>query len=1142
MVLNSCSRKTNEVLSTEEFLNPPESVGIYAWWHWLDNAITKEGITRDLEAMKQQGITGATILNIGLFDEKDLGVPQVIFGSDQWFDMFKWAVTEASRLGLTLGAHNCDGWSTSGGPWITPEMSMKQYMWSKTYVQGGQSVTAILPRPNGLRDYYQDAAVIAYPTRDSPNSFQLVKPEVTINNSIDAAILYDGNPFSSVDLGNDSYVDIRFEEPFTAQKIAIHLRMASSWQSMKDIISLFELQSSQDDRYYKTVKNFELKGINETVTIEIPETQSRHFRLKLRQQSEIPYYTRINLSEIELLKKTERPLYSSAYKYHLEKTVSTRPEEVGDIFVTESLTDDAVPVRSSEVIDVTENMDRNGQLNWDAPEGNWVVVRFGYTTTGSQNGPSTTAGRGLECDKMDTSALNLHFRNFPEKLIREAGNNAGNTFKYIFIDSWECNFQNWTHHLPDEFLQRRGYDLKQWIPALIGEIENNTEETEAFLQDFRKTIADLIEENYFRHFTELCHREGMDLHAEVIYGGVHYPPLDILRSNSYIDVPMWEFWTNQDEDGFVHYMPVENVTFDKPMYASVVYDKPIIPSEAYTGFAHYSESPWDLKLYGDRAYCSGINRMVLHSYVHQPAEKKPGVTLGPFASHFNRHNNWWEHVSEWFTYQARVQYILQQGQVISDILYFIGDGQPEYQKNNDLYTVPYGYNMQLCNLDILLNRCEVVNGMIKLENGLSYKVLLLPDNDKMEYPTLQRIAALIQKGATIVGPKPFGVLSFKDREENNIALSKLADEVWGKIDGKTVTENKYGKGKVIWGKPVGEILEDMNLRPDLEVMKNGSVNLLFIHKRLDEQDAYFVVNQEDRPVHAECIFRIEGKIPEIWNPQYGTVSRPAVFRKENAAIRVPLNFKARESLFIVFTEGEINENIVAVSVGETQIFPVLKNPEEEIYFPEIRFDEGVVSVLSDQAGEFKLTSNPGKEYSVTTTGKEIFEITDFKGNITFESADGKPGPVEISSFQYWTGSENPDIRYYSGKGKYTVQFTIPDEFINGDGTFEFSTGMLKSTGEIQLNGQKLGYAWMPGQVFSVNGLLKPGQNTLEINVANVYRNRLIGDLVQYGEVRNLWTTSPVTDFLNKDMKVQEAGVAGPVTITRITTIFITLDK
>ncbi len=1142
LILNSCRDKTKAELSNKEFLNPPESVGIYAWWHWLDNAITKEGITKDLEAMKQQGISGATILNIGLFGERDMGVPQVIFGTDQWYDMFKWAVQEADRLGITIGAHNCDGWSTSGGPWITPEMSMKQYVWSKTYIKGGRTVDITLPEPQGYMDYYEDAAVIAYPAADSPNSFQLAGPQVKINDTIDGKVLFDGNPFSNVNLRNDAFIDIRFEDMFVADKIAVHLRMASSWESLRNIRSGFEILTSDNGKKYTHAADFEIPGVNKTVTIEIPETKAKYFRIKLKQQSEIPYYTQINLSEIELLKQGEHPTYNPSFKYHLEKTASTRPEEVSDIFVTESLTDQLSPVVSSAVIDLSGNMDSNGQLKWDVPEGNWTIIRFGYTTTGVVNGPATNAGRGLECDKMDTAALNLHFRSFPEKLIKAAGNYAGNTFKYLFIDSWECNYQNWTKNFPEEFERRNGYSLMSWIPVLCGETENNTEETEAFLHDFRKTIADLIEGNYYKHYTELCHQEGMELHAEVIYGGVHYPPLNILRSNSYMDVPMWEFWTNQDEDGFVHYMPVQNVSFDKPMYASVLYNKPIVPSEAYTGFAHYSESPWDLKLYGDRAFCSGINRMVLHSYVHQPTERKPGMTLGPFASHFNRHNTWWDHVSGWFTYQARVQYLLQKGRPVADVLYFIGDQLPEYQKNNDLYDVPYGYNTQLCNMDILLNYSKVTNGLIRLKNGLTYKILLLPDNDQMEYATLLRIATLLEMGATVIGPKPVSVLSFKDRDKNNPDLRKLADEIWGGIDGKNVTESNYGKGKIIWGKSIQEVLKGLNIQPDLKVLKSDSVNLLFIHKQIDNSEVYFLVNQEDKTVQTECVFRITGMSPEIWNPQDGKVLKPAVYSEEEDLIRIPLCFRPKESLFIVFSDVNPEEHIVAIHQDGKQIFPLAEAPFSDVPLPDIRSEGHDFVAVSNHPGEYTLITSLDKEYPLSAKGNEILEIKDFTGSISFESPGGLAEPVNISNFQYWTDFTDPEIKYYSGKAKYTVHFSLPADYLTGNDSLELSIGMMKATGEVILNGQKLGYAWMPGQRFNISGSILKADNTLEVIVANVYRNRLIGDLAQFGEVKNLWTTSPVKEFLNKDMKLQSSGIAGPATVSKIKPVFIAIEN
>jgi hypothetical protein len=1127
-----CDREVKDELTSGEFDTPPVASGIYTWWHWLDNAITREGITRDLEAMKQQGIAGATILNIGLFDERDMGVPPVIFGTDEWYEMFRWAVQEANRLGLTIGAHNCDGWSTSGGPWITPGMSMKQITWSSSHIRGGHAVDTVLTRPYGVRDYYEDAFVVAYPSVNTPNSFRLARPMVKINNDADGNLLHDGNPFSTVNLRNDASVVIAFSESFVAEKIAVHLRIRTSWRSLRNILSNFEIRSSDDGKHYRHLTDFEIPGVNETYIIDIPQTRAKYFMIALKKPSEKRQSTSVNISEIELLKKDEHPSYAPSYKYHLEKIVTTRPIEFSDIFIRQPLSYSGSAVPSSGVIDLSANMDASGRLQWDAPEGDWTIIRFGYTTTGVENGPATKAGTGLECDKMDTAALNLHFRSYPKKLIETAGEYTGNTFRYLFIDSWECNYQNWTKNFAAEFESRRGYSLIPWIPVLCGETENSTEETEAFLHDFRTTIADLIEENYFRHFAVLCHQEGMDLHAEVIYGGDQYPPLDILRSNSYVDVPMWEFWTGQDQDGFVHYSPVESTPFDKPMYASVLYDKSIVPAEAYTGFAHYSESPWDLKLYGDRAFCSGINRMVLHSYVHQPTEKQPGMTLGQFASHFNRHNNWWDHVSGWFTFQARVQYVLQKGQVLSDILYFIGDLMPEYQPVNDQYAAPYGYNIQLCNRDILFNHTRVEDGLIKTGNGLAYRILLLPDYNQMELSTLQGIAALVREGATILGPKPLSVVSYNNREQNNIELKELADMVWGKADGKTVFENTYGKGRVIWGKPLKTVLEEANIQPDLEVLSNDSLRLLFIHKKIGNSDAYFLVNQQDQAVQTECIFRISGRAPEIWNPEDGTDVRLAVYREENGRTRLPLRFQPKESIFVMFSDDIQQDHIVAIRHGETQIFPLTDPPDPDTYVPQVILTGNTWSVYSDISGEYTVSSVKGKEYTVTTDGNEALPVDFIHGDIQFADASNTIRQVQIEDFRYWTDFSDPEIRYFSGKAKYTVHFTVPENIAAGD-SLVLSAGKIKATAEIRLNGNKLGYAWMPFQRFNITGLLVPGENTLEAEVANVYRNRLIGDLAEYGEVRNLWTTSPVEQFLNKDMKLQESGIAGPVTLVRI---------
>ena len=287
----------------------------------------------------------------------------------------------------------------------------------------------------------------------------------------------------------------------------------------------------------------------------------------------------------------------------------------------------------------------DGILNWDSPAGNWTILRFGFTSTGMLNVPATNEGTGLECDKMDSSAVNLHFNSFTQKLISNAGIYVGNTFKFILIDSWEAAFQNWTDRFPEEFQNRRGYNILDFIPLLCGNVMNSPEESEGVLFDFRKTIAELIESSYFNQFVKLSHRQGLELHAEVIYGGSNYPPIDILKTNSASDLIMGEFWAGGYSRSFQDFVP-SAPEIQLTSSAVTGYDKSLNAAEAYTGMAHYSESPAYLKPFGDQMYCSGINQFILHSYVHQPTDQKPGLTLGEFGSHFNRNNTTWPYLQD----------------------------------------------------------------------------------------------------------------------------------------------------------------------------------------------------------------------------------------------------------------------------------------------------------------------------------------------------------------------------------------------------------------------------------------------------------------------------------------------------------------
>jgi hypothetical protein len=1069
LFINSCKQPQVVQFNPDEFQNPPVSSSIHTWWHWLDNAITKEGITRDLEAMKKQGIATATILNVGLFGEVDLGVPQVKFGTDEWYQMFEWALKEANRLGMTLGAHNCDGWSSSGGPWIDPANSMKQCIWSKSFLTGGKKVDLKLPEPRGNLNFFRDIRVIAFPVKYGASSFQIAQPEIIVNNTLTGNLLYDANPFSTAEIQNGAIIDISFDKEFPASKIAVHPRIAFLWGSLSDIHYQIDLKTSSDGKTFKNVQQFEGPVLNKTSIIAIEPVSARYYRLEFKN---ITGTGSIGIAEIELLNKNEQPAYQTVIPYHLEKTVTTLANNISNLRVPGVDASDAVSIK--DIIDVTQFMNQDGILTWDAPGGEWEILRIGYTTTGSQNGPATKAGTGLECDKMDTAALNLHFRNFPAKLISHAGTYAGNTFEYLFIDSWECGYQNWTDKFASEFEKRRGYSIINWLPVMCGVTVDNPEATERFLHDFQQTIADLIQENYYKHFSQLCKQSGIKSHAEVIYGGTGYPPLDILKSNSYVDVPMFEFWATPDQStSFINYKPVANPVFEMPAYAGALYGKNVIPAEAYTGYANYSESPWDLKLFGDNAFCAGINQMVLHSYVHQPFEKKPGITLGIFGQSFNRHNPWWDFASQWFTYHARVQNILQQGVPVADILYFIGDRFYDNSETTDNYKIPDGFRIQKCNLDILMNHCRVKNGKLLLDNGMSYEILLLSNDSCMNMETLKRIAELVNAGAVITGPKPVKIPGNLNYEGNMKSLNELAAKMWGNAGTNNVFVNTYGKGKVYSGKNLKEILDEQHVVPDFSRPSNEESKLIYLHKKAVNTDVYFVVNQEDKIVESECIFRIVGKIPEIWNPQYGTIGLANDYKQSDGNTVVRHQFLPRESLFFVFRE---------------------ETPGDLPNYQDLQ---------------------------------QKYVLENFRGTIAFEGIPDK-APVEIKSFSSLTSFSDPEIKYYSGKVKYTLNFNLPADLINHKPLF-ISLEEVKSGYEITLNGRLLGCSTFPGYRFDVASLAKEEGNILEIRVAVPYRNRIIGDFTQYGSLKSVWTTSPVGNLPGKDKPLLESGILGPIT-------------
>lgn len=1119
-------------LKINDFESPSPSNQVYVYWFWLNGSITKNGITKDLESMKKQGISEASIFDVLQPIGNQQDILEVKFGTPEWYNMFQWALKEATRLGIKIGIHNCNGWSQTGGPWVTPEQSMKKYVWTKTIVDGGKNISIQLPLPQIKENYYRDFAVLAFPYIQKETNFKTASPIVSINNKIDAMVLSDGNPLSTMPIQKGDYVMFNFSNELTTNKIAFLSTVVHSWENLAILTSVFTLSSSNDGKIFKKIQDLKFNGVNNMVIVDFPKTTARYFKLECKNWPVVAKENMNNgndreIAEVEFLNDNESPTFSPKIPYLMIKTQTVKAITESNFDLTEK--NEEKGIAKNAIINLTSFVTPEGKLNWKAPKGRWGIIRFGYTSTARKNKPAREGGVGLEVDKMDTAALNSYFTNFPEKLVKAAGEYTGNTFKFLTIDSWECHFQNWTHSFADEFKKRRGYDITPWIPVLCGELIENTQISEGFIHDYRQTISDLIDQNFYKHYSTLCHRKNLRLYTET--GKGEYPQIDVLKTNLNFDMPMTEFWARQYPAIFPDYKPINKPTPHFPAFAAFDGNKQIIGAEAYTGFAHYSESPVDLKPYGDQIFCSGINQMVMHCYVHQPSDKKPGVTLGQFGSTINRNNPWFEFSRGWMDYQARIQYVLQKGEPAIDVVLYIGDQFPQSLKKSVFNEMPYGYTSNPCNFDMLKNNAKIIDGKLSFGGKQRYAFLALPNKINMELKTLKRIAELVYDGGVVYGPKPLEMLSLQELENNTADFKELTNKLWGTSNNKII-ENTYGKGKVICGKPLATVLDDLGVKADFSTSNSDPQELMYIHKIMNDSDIYFVFNQQNKPLNRELIFRVEGKTPEIWNPENGTVKVPAIFTIEQNQLRIPVSFKPRESMIFVFKKGKPENFIQQVICNGEKIFPKNDSSESIIPIPQANLKLNMFEFTADLKGNYTFLTNKNQVINKSLIKPEVFEIANFKGVIKFSPINNDSiQAVDIKDLKSLTEFENPAIKYFAGKAKYIITFDISADYASKKDSIVLSIGKIDATAEVRLNGKQLGYAWMPNSTFPVSNLLAKN-NTIEITVATVCVNRFIGDLIQFGSVKSLWTTSNVAKFLNADRPLKPSGLIGPLKLIK----------
>ena len=838
------------------FLNPPDSARPQTWWHWMNGNVTKAGITADLEAMKRIGLGGAQIFSVPVGIPTGL-VKEVPYFSDDWRKLEQHAAEECARLGLELSALTGDGWSGGGGPWIKPDNAMQRMTWSETPVNGPVKFAGNLPQPATKLDTYRDIAVLAIP----------VPPKLPV-------------PYQTVQ-GNT--IQLTYAEPVTVRAVTLT-------KEEKERLTHCEFQVSDDGKTFRSVGDFEIgqAGMSPTypsVTFGFDAVRGRIFRVVLAQAA-----------TVKITLDAEARVSHWGLKAGFDQI---REHGGGAPLFAETSHDapaSAAPgIALDQVVNLTTHLTGAGRLEWEVPPGQWTILRIGYTPTGHQCAPATEAGRGLECDKLSRRGIEAQFDGMMGKLLKQFGALAGKTFTQAIIDSWEVREQNWTAGFQDEFKKRRGYDLMPWLPVMAGgHVVGNRDQSERFLWDLRRTIADLIAENFWGHLTRLCHEHGIIFQGEP--GGRQQYLYDPIVFQKQADIPMGEFWVGGGP----------RVDCRTAASAAHLYGKSVVAAESFTKLkeGNWMDDPYSMKTLGDFAFCLGINRFVFHRYAHQPwLNLKPGMTMGPHGINLDRTTTWWDQGAAWISYLTRSQHLLQQGQFVADVVHLIGEGAPCYLGWREQMhpALPAGFDYDGCDAEAVLRLLSVKDGRLVTPSGMNYRLLLLPDSEVMTPAVATRIRELIRDGALVFGPRPARSPSLNDYPNCDQQVQAIAREVWGDCDGKTVKTHSFGKGRVGWGQEFNELAGEIGLQPDFECqLASGQGELLYIHRRTAESDLYFVSNQADAGFDALCTFRVTGKQPELWDAASGKIRDAARYAEKGGRTTVQIPFDPRGSWFVVF--------------------------------------------------------------------------------------------------------------------------------------------------------------------------------------------------------------------------------------------------
>jgi hypothetical protein len=1087
----------------EAFKNPPQSARPRVWWHWMNGNVSKDGIAKDMAWMKRVGIGG-----LQNFDA-NLQTPQIVdkrlvYMTPEWKDAFAFAAAEADRQGLELAIAASPGWSETGGPWVPPEDGLKKLVWSETDVIGGKLFTGKLAAPPSItgpfqfiakqasidelmsgnktppprHTHYADIAVLAYP---ATASVALPQPKISgaDGKPLDGVLLSDADSGSSLEIAKPNgaqpaFVTFDYASPQTIRSAHIFLPGSAAMFFGASIIP--SLEASDDGKNWRAVAD--IPAMQVPTSVSFAPVSASHFRFLFKPNNKNPLggmgamAPGVDLSALGgMARAGGGGLKIGDLRLSGDPSVDRFEAKAGfemesDYYALSQGVPENSGVAPAQVIDLTSKFRTDGSLDWTPPKGNWRVLRLGASLLGTENHPAPKEATGLEVDKFDGPAVRRYIEHYIGMYKDASGGLIGaKGVQAILTDSIEVGAANWTPAMIAQFKKLRGYDPTPWLPALTGTIIGSRADSDKFLYDYRRTLADLMASEHYGTVATVAHENGLKVYGEALENG--RPSLgDDMAMRRYADIPMAAMWTHQRGDT----RPLTYVA-DIRGAASVahIYGQNLVAAESMTSALNYwNDSPRTLKRIIDWEFVSGVNRPVIHTSVHQPRDDKfPGLSLFIFGQYFNRHEAWAEMAKPWIDYLSRNGLMLQQGRHFADVAYFYGEEAPltALFDNKPMTDTPKTYGFDFINPDVLSGALSNDGTDLATPGGARYRAIYLGGSSrKMTLPTLRRLAALVEGGATVIGKAPEGSPSLAgDAAEYKVLVTKL----WS-----GGAQTAVGSGRVLASSDVETALGSIGVTPDFRYTggTDGS-DIPFLHRRLADGDSYFLVNRNDRPEVIEAHFRVTGKAPELWHAETGT-SESVSYRIENGETVIPLTLAAEESVHVVFRKAATADALAIKKLAPT--------------------------TLATLDGPWTVNFQPGRSAPASATLPQLAPLND--------NADS-------------------GIRYFSGIASYFKDFVTPKGWKSGQ-PLVLDMGEVRELSEVLINGKPAGAAWHAPYRIDIGAVTKPGKNKLEVRVANLWVNRLIGD-AQPGATKITFTAMPT---YTKSAPLRPSGLIGPVTL------------